>query len=40
MGGSAIRNARSILSWNPDGKRPLGRSGRRWEDIRRYLREI
>jgi hypothetical protein len=25
---------------NPEGKRPLGRARRRWEDIRTELREI
>jgi hypothetical protein len=35
------RNACRILVGNPEGKRPLGRPRRRWEDnIRVYLREI
>jgi hypothetical protein len=28
-----MRNVYKILVGNPDGKRPLGRPGRRWEDI-------
>jgi hypothetical protein len=29
------------LVWRPEGKRPLGRPRRRWEDnIKLYLREI
>jgi hypothetical protein len=35
------RNAYRILVGKPEGKRPLGRPRRRWEDnIRIYLREI
>jgi hypothetical protein len=35
------RNAYSILVGKPEGKRPLGRPRRRWEDnIRKDLREI
>jgi hypothetical protein len=35
-----IRNACNILVRKPEGKRPLGRLRRRWEDdIRMYLRE-
>jgi hypothetical protein len=35
------RNAYRILVGKPDGKRPLGRHRRRWEDnIRMDLREI
>jgi hypothetical protein len=35
------RNAYRILVGNPEGKRPLGRPRRRWEDnIRMDLREI
>jgi hypothetical protein len=35
------RNAYRILVEKPDGKRPLGRPGRRWEDnIRMDLKEI
>jgi hypothetical protein len=34
-------NAYRILVGKPEGKRPLGRSRRRWEDnIRMYLRKI
>jgi hypothetical protein len=37
----AKRNAYRILVGKPEGKRPLGTSGRRWEDnIRMDLREI
>jgi hypothetical protein len=36
-----MRNACKILIGKPEGKRPLGRSRRRWEnDIRMDLREI
>jgi len=39
MGG--MRNVYSILVGKPEGKRPLGRPRRRWEDnIRTDLREI
>jgi hypothetical protein len=35
------RNAYRILVAKPEGKRPLGRPRRRWEDnIKIYLREI
>ena len=35
------RSALKILSGKPTGKRPLGRTMRRWEDnIRMYLEEI
>jgi hypothetical protein len=35
------RNTYRILVGKPEGKRPLGRSRRRWEDgIRMELREI
>jgi hypothetical protein len=35
------RNAYRILVGNPEGKRPLGRTRRRWVDnIKIYLREI
>jgi hypothetical protein len=35
------RNVYSVLIRKPEGKRPLGRSRRRWEDgIRMGLREI
>jgi hypothetical protein len=32
------RNAYRILVGNPEGKRPLGRPRRRWEDIKMVLR--
>jgi hypothetical protein len=36
-----MRNAYKILVGKPEGKRPLGRPGRRWEDnIRIDLRKI
>jgi len=36
-----MRNAYKILVGKPEGKRPLGRPRRRWEDnIRMDLREI
>jgi hypothetical protein len=36
-----MRNAYNILVGKSEGKRPLGRPGRRWEDnIRMDLREI
>jgi hypothetical protein len=36
-----VRNAYKILVGKPEGKRPLGRPGRRWEDnIRMNFREI
>ena len=35
------RNAYRVLVGKPEGKRPLGRRRRRWEDnIRMYLREV
>jgi hypothetical protein len=35
------RNVYRVLMGKPEGKRPLGRPRRRWEDgIRMYLREI
>jgi hypothetical protein len=35
------RTAYRILVGKPEGKRPLGKTGRSWEDnIRMYLREI
>jgi hypothetical protein len=33
-------NAYRILVGKPEGKRPLGKPRRRWEDIRMDLREI
>jgi hypothetical protein len=37
----AKRNAYRILLGSPEGKRPLGRPRRRWEDnIKMHLREI
>jgi hypothetical protein len=39
--GKKKKNAYGILVGKPDGKRPLGRPRRRWEDsIKMYLREI
>jgi hypothetical protein len=35
-----IRNAYSILGENPEGKRPLGKPKRRWEDTRTDLKEV
>jgi hypothetical protein len=36
-----MRNAYNILVGKPEGKRPVGRYRRRWEDtIRIYLRKI
>jgi hypothetical protein len=35
-----MRNAYNIWVEKPEGKRPLGRSRRRWEDILMDLREI
>jgi hypothetical protein len=36
-----IRNAYNILVGKPEGKRPIGRPGRRWEnDVRIDLKEI
>jgi len=36
-----MRNVYKILVGRPEGKRPLGRSGRRWEDNNRLdLRKI
>jgi hypothetical protein len=34
------RDAYRILVGKPEGKRPLGRLRRRWENIRMELREI
>jgi hypothetical protein len=35
------RNAYRVLVRKPEGKRPLGRPGRRWEDnIKMHLREL
>jgi hypothetical protein len=34
-----MRNAYGILVGKPEGKRPLGRPRRRWEDIRMVVRE-
>ena len=35
------RNANRVLVGKPEGKRPLGRPRRRWEDnIKMYLREV
>jgi hypothetical protein len=36
-----VRGAYNILVGRPEGRRPLGRPGRRWEEnIKMYLREI
>jgi hypothetical protein len=35
-----MRNACKILVGNSQGKRPLGRPRRRWEDMRMNLKEI
>jgi hypothetical protein len=36
-----MRNAYKILVGKPEGKRPLRRPGRRWEDnVKMHLREI
>jgi hypothetical protein len=36
-----VRGAYNILVGRPEGRRPLGRPRRRWEDnIKMYLREI
>jgi len=36
-----IRNVHKILAGKPEGKRPLGRQRRKWEDnIKMDLREI
>jgi hypothetical protein len=46
VGGNVARmeakmNAYNILVGTPEGKRPLGRNRRRWEDcIKVYIREI
>jgi hypothetical protein len=37
---SEIVNADKILDGNSEGKRLLGRSKRRWDDIRMDLREV
>jgi hypothetical protein len=35
------RGAYRILVWRPEGRRPLGRPWRRWEDnIKMYLQEV
>jgi hypothetical protein len=35
-----MTNAYEILIGKPEGKRPLERTRRIWEDIRMYLKEI
>jgi hypothetical protein len=36
-----VRSAYNILVWRPEGRKPLGRPRRRWEDnIKMDLREI
>jgi hypothetical protein len=34
------RGAYTVLMGKPEGRRPLGRSRRRWEDIKMDLREV
>jgi hypothetical protein len=35
------RGAHRVLMGKPEGKRPLGRSGRRWEDnIKTYIQKV
>ena len=35
------RGVHRVLVWKPEGKRPLGRPRRRWEDnIKMYLQEV
>jgi hypothetical protein len=35
------RGAYRVLVWKPEGRRPLGRPRRRWENnIKIYLREV
>ena len=35
------RDVYKVLVWKPEGKRPLGRPRRRWEDnIKMYLEEV
>jgi hypothetical protein len=35
------RGVSRVLVWKPEGKRPLGRTGRRWEDnIKMDLQEV
>jgi hypothetical protein len=34
------RGVHRILVGKPEGKRPLGRPRRRWEDIKRDLQEV
>jgi hypothetical protein len=36
----AKKNAYKILVRKSEGKRPLGRPGRRWEDIKSYLTKV
>jgi hypothetical protein len=35
-----MRNAYKIVVRKPEGKRPLGRSTHRWEDIRLDLKDL
>jgi hypothetical protein len=36
-----VRGVYNILAWRPEGRRPLGRPRRRWEDnIKMHLRKI
>ena len=34
------RGVHRVLVGKPEGKRPLGRPRRRWEDVRMYLQEV
>ena len=34
------REVYRVLLWKPEGRRPLGRSRRRWVDIRMDLQEV
>jgi hypothetical protein len=34
-----MRNVYKMLVGNPEGKRPLGRNRRRWEDIKMDLKQ-
>ena len=44
VGGACCTNGKRcnrVLVWKPEGKRPLGRPRRRWEDnIKMYLQEV
>jgi len=34
------RNACRVLMGNTEGKRPFGRAGRRWDNIRIYFKDV